>query len=387
MRRILAERGEELPRCVMGRLLSIIERERDVISLGPGEPDFRPPERLLERIDYWLKKGETRYSPPEGREELREAISRKLKKENGIDVGPEQVVVTAGSTEAILLALMVLIDPGEGVLIPDPSFLTYRPTVELISGMPLLVPLSFDRDWQFDVDEAKKAILPEKTNAIIINTPNNPTGTVYSRKTLEEIADFANEYDLIIISDEAYEKFVYGDFRHISPASLNGMEDRVITLHSCSKTLAMPGLRVGWASGPEKLIKAMVKIHLFSSLSASTPVQLAVAECLEDNSFIQGWVREYGKRRQMVMEWLDKEGLEYRKPGGAFYLFPRISRFGLSSFDFAKQALEKARVAVVPGTEFGKRGEGFIRISYATSPELIEKGLERLSGFLRSLGQ
>ncbi|MEM7828107.1 MAG: aminotransferase class I/II-fold pyridoxal phosphate-dependent enzyme [Candidatus Aenigmatarchaeota archaeon] len=384
IRKKIAESVEQLPVSVMGRLLKILCERRDVISLGPGEPDFSPPKIVVDGIKKALYKGETHYSPPEGRLELREAIVKKLKKENDIIVGPEQIVITCGSTEGILLALLCTIDPGEAVMTVDPGFLTYIPTIELLSGMPILVPSSADEDWQFDYDKAKKAILPEKTNAIIINTPHNPTGAVYNRSTLEEIADFANEFDLLIISDEAYEKFVYDGFRHISIASLNGMEERVITLHSCSKTFAMPGLRLAWASGPKKIIDVMKKIHLYTSLCAPTPVQIGILDAMK-RDVTSKMIREYDKRRKFVMSWLDENGLPYVRPRGAFYVFPDISQFGKSSYDFAKMLLEMGKVAVVPGTEFGRCGEGYIRISYATEFEKIKLGLNRLSRFIHKL--
>lgn len=384
--REVSEREEELPRQVIGELIRIAEEETGVISLGPGEPDFTTPKHILSFAKECLDRGYTHYSPPGGRKELREAICRKLGRENGIKVGPEQVIVTAGSTEAILLALMCMIDPGEGVIIPDPGFLAYKPMVEILNGVPISIPLKEEEGFQFRVEKARDRIIPEKTMAIILNSPSNPTGTVFTRKTLEEIADFAVEYELFIISDEAYEKFVYGDAKHVSIGSLNGMEEYVLTLQSFSKTYAMPGFRVGYAAGPERIVKAMSRVHTYTSFCAPTISQLAALKALEGpQGCVERMRREYERRGRLMVKGLNGMGLNCAEPQGAFYTFPNISEFGMNSLAFSKWLLKNAKVAVVPGTEFGLHGEGFVRCSYATSYEKIGGALKRMERALKKL--
>jgi len=382
--RAVAERQTELPISTLGRLLKIAVEQKDVISLGPGEPDFDTPKHIIKAMHESLDSGFTHYSPPGGRAELKEEIVKKLKRENRIDAGPENIIVTCGSTEAILLALLTLIDPGEGVLIPDPGFLAYKPAVEILSGMPISFKLTAEEEFEYNVDRMRDVIVPEKTNAIIINTPANPTGNVLSKKTLEEIADFATEYDLFILSDEAYEHFVY-EGRHISIASLNGMQDRVISFFSFSKSHAMAGFRLGWAVGPEKIIKAMTKLHIFTTVSAPTATQVAAISALRDTKHIEAMRKEYDRRRWLIIKRLNEIGLPCAKPKGAFYAFPSIAHFGMSSLQFAEWLLKKAKVAVVPGTEFGTHGEGFIRCSYATSYDLIAEAMDRMERALKDL--
>ncbi|MEM5812095.1 MAG: pyridoxal phosphate-dependent aminotransferase [Candidatus Aenigmatarchaeota archaeon] len=387
MRRIMSEREEELPVLTIGKLLKIAEEDERIISLGPGEPDFTAPKNIIKAAKRALDKGFTHYSPAGGRSDLKEAIIRKLRRENKINAGPENIVVTTGSTEAIMLALMCTIDPGEGVMYPDPGFLAYKPSIEVLSGMPIPVPLYEEDGFQIDVERMEKAIIPEKTNAMIINTPSNPTGAVYNKKTLEEVAGFAIEYDLLIISDEAYEKLVYGDARHISIGSLNGIEDRVLTLHSFSKTYAMPGFRLGYAVGNEKLISAMTKLHIFTSLCAPTVSQVAGIEALNNSQYsVKRMVKEYDRRRRMIVKRLNEiPGFRCVEPKGAFYAFPNISYYKMKSYRFAEWLLKNAKVAVAPGTEFGRMGEGFIRCSYATGYEKIEKAMDKIERAVKKL--
>jgi len=386
-RKIISEREEELPISTIGELIKIAEENEGIVSLGPGEPDFDSPRNIIDFARKKLREGFTHYSPPGGRSELREEIVKKLKRENKIDVTPEEVIVTTGSTEAIMLALMCAIDPGEGVLIPDPGFLAYKPMVEVLNGLPLSVP-HYEKDgFQFNIEEASKAIIPEKTNVMIINTPSNPTGVVFRRKTLEEIADFVCEHDLLVISDEAYEKFVYEGEKHISFASLNGMGERTLTLHSFSKTYAMPGFRVGYAAGPEKFIGAMKKLHIYTTICAPTISQEAALEALRGpQDSVKKMLKEYERRRNYILNRLkNMRGVSCVRPMGAFYVFPNIKEFGMGSLEFSKRLLKEGRVAVVPGCEFGKFGEGYVRCSYATSYEKIETAMDRLESFIKKL--
>ena len=386
-RNLISEREEELPVLTIGKLLHIAEEDKSVISLGPGEPDFSAPKNVIACAKKAMDRGMTHYSPAAGRKDLKEAVIRKLRKDNRIHAVPENVVITTGSTEAILLGLLCTIDPGEGVMVPDPGFLAYRPTVEAINGMPLPIPLHEDDGFQLDVDRMEKAIIPEKTNALILNSPSNPTGVVYSRKTLEEVAGFAIEYDLLIIADEAYEKLVYGGTKHVSIGSLNGMQDRVLTLHSFSKTYAMPGFRLGYAVGEEKLIAAMTKLHLFTSLCAPTVSQVAAIEALKGSQEpVKRMVKEYDRRRHMITKRLNEiPGFRCTEPKGAFYAFPNISYYKMKSYKFAEWLLKNAKVAVAPGTEFGRMGEGFIRCSYATDYRKIEKAMDNIENAVKKL--
>ncbi|HDD72770.1 MAG TPA: pyridoxal phosphate-dependent aminotransferase [Candidatus Aenigmarchaeota archaeon] len=385
MRNIISDREEELPVSTMGKLLQICAERKDVISLGPGEPDFDSPKNIIRFAKKKLDEGYTHYSPPGGRRELKELIVRKLRRENKISASLENIVVVTGSTEGILLALMCLVDPGEGVIITDPGFLAYKPTVEILNGMPILVPLYEEEGFQFNVDRAREMIIQERTKAMIINTPLNPTGTVLKRNTLEEIADFAVENELIIISDEAYEKFVYSGNRHVSIASLNGMEERVVSLFSFSKSYAMPGFRIGYAVGPEQIIGAMTKLHLFSTICAPTVSQLAAIEALRGpQASVRKMLREYDRRRRFIYKRINEiPGFSCLEPQGAFYAFPNIKNLGMKSYRFAEWLLNEARVAVVPGTEFGKHGEGYVRLSYATAYEKIEKAMDRIEKAVR----
>jgi aminotransferase len=389
-RKIISEREEELPVSTIGELIRIAEESKGIISLGPGEPDFSSPKHIIDFSCKRLREGYTHYSPPGGRSELKEAIARKLRKENRIDAAPDRISVTAGSTEAIMMALMCTIDPGEGVMIPDPGFMAYRPMVEILNGMPIPVAHLREDGFQFNAEHAKKAILPEKTKIMIVNTPSNPTGAVFGKRKLEEIASFANEHGLFIISDEAYEKFVYSGERHVSIASLNGMEDSVLTLQSFSKTYAMPGFRVGYAAGPENVIKAMNKIHIFTSVCASTISQEAALAALKGpQNSIAKMVAEYDRRRKFMVKRLNEiPGFSCVEPKGAFYAFPSISGLvgrRMSSYAFSRWLIEKAKVAVVPGTEFGGNGEGYVRCSFATSYDKIEKALDRIEKYVKVL--
>ncbi len=387
IRHIISEREEELPASMIGKLLKIAEERKDIISLGPGEPDFDSPGNIIKAVKKRLEQKYTHYSPPGGRTELKETIIKKLGKENRIKTMPENIIVTTGSTEAILLALMCTIDPGEGVLLPDPGFLAYKPTVEILNGIPLSVPLYEEDGFEFTTERMEKTIIPEKTNVLIINTPSNPTGTVFSRKRLEEIADFAREHELLVISDEAYEKFVYDDARHISIGSLNGMAEYVLTLHSFSKTYAMPGFRIGYAAGPENLVRAMTKLHTFTSICAPTLSQMAAMDALKGSqAAVEKMRREYDRRRRMVVKRINEiPGVSCIMPKGAFYAFPNIKGFGMKSLNFSEWLLRRSKVAVVPGTEFGRMGEGYIRISYATSYEKIESAMNKIERAVKDL--
>jgi aspartate/methionine/tyrosine aminotransferase len=387
LRSVISEREVELPKAEMENLLKVAVERKDVISLGPGEPDFGPPKHVLSAAKLALDRGFTHYSPVEGRKELREAIAKKLKRENRISVSPDDVLVTCGSSEAIMLAMLATVDPGEAVLVPDPGYVEYIPIVEMLNGAALSIPIRPNEGWQI----APEGVLwqlkePQRVRAIILNSPANPTGAVYTKKTLEAIADIAVEYDLLIISDEAYEKFVYGKTQHVSPASLNGMADYVLTLQSFSKTYGMAGFRVGYAAGPPKVIKAMTDLHVYSTICAPTISQMAALAALKGpQGDIRKHVAEYHRRRDYVCKRLSElDQFTCVKPEGAFYVFAKYAA-NMRSKEFSRWLLEKAKVAVVPGRDFGRYGEGYVRFSFATDFNLIKKAMDRVERTVKFL--
>lgn len=383
----ISNRSKYLPELTIAKFLRIAEEDKSVVSLGPGAPDFDPPKAVMEYAAGLAVDGKARYSPVGGRTETKEAFAKYLKKNNKIDVNPEtQVMITTGSTEAILLSLMVLIDPGEEVIVPDPGFLAYRPTVYMLNGNP--VPLQLKHEDNFSVDtDALRKLVSVKSRAIILNSPSNPTGTVLKKKILDEVLDIAIDNDLLIISDEAYERLVYGKAKHISIGSLNGAEDHVLTLHSASKTFAMPGFRVGLIAGPEPLIDNMIKMHISTTLTAPTFGQQCAAFALNKglDKDVERMRLEYDRRRKMIVKRLkDMKGFDLSHPEGAFYAFPKFS-FKKSSYDLSMWLLKHAKVGCIPGTEFGNNGEGFIRMSYATSYDQIVEAMNRIENAVKKL--
>jgi aminotransferase len=378
---ILSERVQELPDSEFEEIMKIAKEDKDVISLGPGEPDFDAPQPVINATIRALKEGKTHYSSIPGIPALREAIARKLKRENKItlDDPMHEICVTAGSTEALLMGLLSVVDAGEEILVPNPAFLAYTPMVDLVTGEAVPYNLSSKDGFQIHPEELEQKIT-NKTRGIILNSPSNPTGTVLSKKVLEEIADIAVEHELIVFSDEAYEKFCFGKSKHVSMASLNGMHDHVLTFQSFSKSYAMPGYRLGYVAGHHELLKTISQIHIYTSLAAGTPNQYGAIAALEMNkSHVERMRKSYDERRKLVlkrMKELDTLHVEV-DPEGAFYVFPKIMN-GKKSTEFIHSMLKKAKVLVVPGNEFGSKGEGFVRISYATSKEKINEAFERL---------
>jgi len=382
----ISERELELPKTQFVEIMKIAEERKDIISLGPGEPDFNTPKHIRDFAKKQLDKGQTHYTPIGGITEVKEAFAKKLKRENKIDVDPEkQIIVTVGAKEGILLSLMALMDPGDSAIVPNPGYVAYIPIIDTLNGRPHSLHLKPEENWEYDLDRAKK-LLTDKTTLLILNSPSNPTGTVFSRKRLEEIADFAVDNCLIVLSDEAYERFVYDKAKHVSIGSLNGMENHALSLFSFSKTYAMPGFRVGYAAGPSDIIQAMTRLKLGTTLSTPTISQLAAKFAVESTQRpVQEMLREYSRRRKLILQRLKEIGFDCTKPEGAFYLFPSIKKFGMSSTGFSKLLLEKAKVLVVPGTEFGKYGEGFVRMSYATEYHKIEEAMDRVEKVVKLL--
>ncbi len=362
----------------------IIGRE-DVISLGVGEPDFPVPWRIREEMIYSLERGITSYTSNYGLYELREKIAEYYKK-FGVQCCAESVIVTTGVSEAIDIALRAIINPGEGVLIPEPCYVSYSPLTTLAGG----VAVSYPTNPEFipcyeDMLKIAKRVESEgvKIKAVLINYPNNPTGVSYSKKTLEEIADFVVEKDAIVISDEIYAELSYS-FKHESIASMEGMFDRCIVLNGFSKAYAMTGLRVGYAIAPEDLLNAMLKIHQYCMLCAPVIAQIGAIEALRSEEELEEMRNEYIRRRNYFVKKL-RNVLEVKKPDGAFYAFPSIEGTGLSSEEFAKRLLFERKVAVVPGNAFGDCGEGYIRCAYAVNMEKLKEAAERIVEFVELL--
>ena len=378
----ISEREQELPDAVIGELLKIASENKNIISMGAGQPDFKTPKPILDYAKKVIYKSSA-YSNPAGVLELREAIVKKLKKDNKIKTNSDNIIVTAGSQEALFVSLLCTIDPGEQVIIPNPGYLAYVPAVELLNGGISYVRLREEDGFDIDPEKIKEVIDKKKTKILILNSPANPTGNVLSRKTLEKISDLVVENDFYVISDEAYEKLVY-DKKHISIGSLNGMEKYTITVQSFSKSFAMCGFRLGYASGPKDLIDAMVKSSHYVTLCAPHISQLLGVKALQiSNKYVENMVKEYDRRRKYIVPRLNKMGLKTAMPYGAFYAFANIKHLNNNSYKFARELLTKAKVAVVPGIEFGTYGEGYIRFSYATDLELIKKGLDRIENYLK----
>ena len=382
----LSDRLELVNPSEIRKLFDLAQGVEGLISLGIGEPDFDTPEHIKEYAKEALDKGMTHYGPNAGLMMLREALAWKLKEQNGIEADPKtQIMVTVGANQGFLLGLAAFLKDGEEVLIPSPMFVSYAPAVILAGGTPVEVPTYEENEFRLSVDDLKKHV-SDKTRALIINTPNNPTGAVLTKKDLEEIADFAVEHDLIVFSDEVYEHFVYDGVKNHSIASLDGMFERTITVNGFSKTFAMTGWRLGFVVAPEWIIERMTRFQMYNSTCPVTFAQYAAAKALKDErswKAVEKMRREYDRRRNLVWKRLNEMGLPTVKPKGAFYIFPRIRDTGLTSKEFSELMLLEAKVAVVPGSAFGEAGEGYVRISYATAYEQLEEAMDRMERVLR----
>jgi len=361
----------------------IVNTRRDIISLGLGEPDFVTPPCICRRVVRSLDEGWTGYTSNRGMQALRRAVSDQFRRRWGLDYDPqEQVLITVGVSEALHVALMALVDPGDEVIIVQPCFVSYVPLVSFAGGVPVVVATSADRGFRATAEEIRAAITP-RTVAILMGYPSNPTGAVMQEEDLAEIARLASEAGLMVISDEIYERLVY-DGQHICFASLPDMAERAVILQGFSKTYAMTGWRVGYAAGPRPVIEAMSKVHEHVVMSAPTPGQMAAMAALEDgDEEAERMRRSYDRRRQIAMRELQAIGLPFPQPGGAFYVFPSVVSTGLTSEEFAWRLLEEEKVAVVPGNAFGECGEGHVRIAYVASDDDLAEAFERIGRFVR----
>lgn len=379
---MIAERVRKVPYSGIRKFFDLVSKRKDVVSLGVGEPDFPTPEPMKRAAHACIEEDINGYTSNYGLIELREKISKKLKDENGLEYDPEsQVLVTTGTSEALDLAFRALLNPGEEVIVPEPSYVAYKPCVWFAHCRPVPVVMREKDEFRVVPEDIKRA-LTKKTKAIIVASPNNPTGSVLRKKDLEEIADIAVEHDLAVISDELYEYLVYDGVRHYSVGSLNGMGERTITINGFSKGYAFTGWRLGYAAGSAEVIEAMMKIHQYTMLSAPTVAQYAALSSDKCGKYVRDMVREYDSRRRLLVKGLNElNGVSCRLPKGAFYVFPNIQGTGLKSEVFGERMLDEAKVAVVPGNSFGESGEGYVRCSYSVSLETIKEALERLRTF------
>ncbi len=378
-----ASRMEALPfseiRVMMERATQMQKNGEDVIHMEIGRPDFDTPEIIKQAANTALANGNVFYTSNYGTPELRQAIADKLKRDNGIDYKAEEILVTIGVGEGTYAAVAAFTEPGDEILVPDPVWLNYIHVPHFFGAVPVSYKLREENDYQIDLNEIEGLITP-KTRMLVINTPGNPTGVVQSRETLEKLADIAKKHDLIVVSDEIYEKLVYDGARHVSIAALPGMKERTITLNGFSKCYSMTGWRLGYAAAPLEFIKAMVRVHAYINTCAPSFVQEAGITALEKaEPDVQEMVKEYQRRRDYAVSAINAiDGLSCKTPGGAFYIFVNIKSLGRTSAEMADYLLDHAKIAAVPGSAFGPQGEGYIRLSYACSYERIVEAMERL---------
>jgi aminotransferase len=384
--RYLASRVVSLKPSGIRKFFDIVATMKDVISLGIGEPDFVTPEPIIEAGIKALHEGETHYTSNAGLYELRQAITRHILETYGVEYDPSsEAVITVGVSEALYLTLTALLNPGEEVIIPTPCFVSYQAEVILAGGVPIEVPTYVGDGFQVKPQRLEAAITPH-TKAILLGYPNNPTGAVYTRQVLQEIAHIAEKHDLVVISDELYDQLVYG-VQHVCFPTLPGMRQRTILLGGFSKNYAMTGWRAGFACAPADIIKGLIRIHQYTIMSAPTMSQLAALEAIQHgDQFVAQMRDEYNRRRKLIVAGLNQLGLPTFEPHGAFYAFPNVAITGMDDETFAQKLLSEERVAVVPGSSFGAGGEGYVRCSYATSYEKIEEALRRMQNFMHRHG-
>ena len=367
------------------KFFDVVSEMPDAISLGVGEPDFDTPWHIRDEGIYSLEKGRTFYTSNAGLKELKIEISKFLDRRYGLKYNyNDEIIITVGGSEAIDIAMRAMLDPGDEVLIPQPSYVSYVPCAVLANGTPVPIELKAENDFRLTAEQLEAAITP-KSKLLVLPFPNNPTGAVMEKKDLEAIAEVIEKYDLFVLSDEIYSELTYLD-NHVSIASLPGMWERTIVINGFSKSHAMTGWRLGYACGPSEIIRQMLKIHQFAIMCAPTTSQYAAVAAMRDgDKDVEMMREEYNQRRRFLMHRFEEMGLECFEPFGAFYVFPCIKEFGMTSDEFATELLKSKKVAVVPGTAFGDSGEGFLRISYAYSIDDLKAALERIEEFITEL--
>lgn len=382
MRNPLSKTVTEIAPSGIRKFFDIVNEMDDAISLGVGEPDFDTPWRIREEGIYSLERGRTFYTSNAGLKDLKKEIVKYQHRKIQVDYDyNKDVVVTVGGSEGIDIALRAMLDQGDEVLIPQPSYVSYLPCTLLAGGKPVIIPLKKENEFKLTKEEVEAAVT-EKTKVLVLPFPNNPTGSVMTKEDLEPIAEVVEKYDLFVISDEIYSELTYTS-GHVSIASLPGMRERTLVINGFSKGFAMTGWRLGYVCGPELIISEMIKIHQYAIMCAPTTSQYAAVEALRScEKEVEEMRRAYNQRRRYLLHEFEEMGLECFEPFGAFYMFPCIAEFGMSSEEFATHLLEEEKVAVVPGTAFGDCGEGFIRISYAYSMEDLKEAIGRLKKFI-----
>ena len=368
------------------KFFDIVSEMDDAISLGVGEPDFDTPWHIREEGIYALEKGKTFYTSNSGLKELRIEVCNYFKRKLNLDYHYEnEVLITVGGSEAIDLGIRAMINPGDEVLVPQPSYVSYVPCVELAHGVPVIIELKEENQFRLTKEELLEKIT-DKTKILVLPFPNNPTGAILEKEDLEEIAKVCVEKDIMVLSDEIYSELTYNGKPHISIACMPGMKERTIIINGFSKAYAMTGWRLGYAAGPAEIIAQMTKIHQFAIMCAPTNSQYAAVEALKNGDKDIDVMREsYNQRRRYLLHEFKRIGLDCFEPFGAFYMFPSIKKFGMTSDEFATRLLEEEKIAIVPGTAFGDCGEGFLRISYAYSLENLKIALEKIEKFISKL--
>ncbi len=385
MRNPLADKVVEIKPSGIRKFFDIVSEMKDAISLGVGEPDFDTPWHIRDEGIYSLEKGRTFYTSNSGLKELKQEICHYIKRKQGVEYNyATDVLVTVGGSEAIDIGLRAMCNPGDEVLIPQPSYVSYEPCAILADAKPVIIDLKAENEFRLTAQELRDAIT-DKTKVLILPFPNNPTGAIMEKKDLEEIAEVIREKDIFVISDEIYAELTYGR-EHVSIVSLPGMKERTVYINGFSKAYAMTGWRLGYACGPANIIEQMTKIHQFAIMCAPTTSQYAAVEALKNGDDDVAEMRTaYNQRRRFLMNAFREMRLECFEPYGAFYVFPCIKEFGMTSDEFATRFLEEEKVAVVPGTAFGDCGEGFLRISYAYSIDNLKVAIGRLAKFVERL--
>ncbi len=387
MRNFISDRVAATPPSGIRKFFDIAANMKDVISLGIGEPDFVTPQPILQAGIDSLQRGETAYTSNSGTVELRHALSQHLNKLYKVHYDPaEEIIVTVGVSEALYLVMTAVLNPGDEVIIPEPSFVSYAPEVSFAGGLPVAVPTYVKDNFQVTAETIEAAITP-KTKAILLGYPNNPTGAVMTREVMLAVTAVAEQHDLLIISDEIYDRLVYG-IEHVCVPALPGLRERTVLLGGFSKDYAMTGWRIGYACAPAEILAAMRKVHQYTIMSAPTTGQAAAVAALTPagDRYVEEMRQEYDRRRRLIVDGFNTLGMDCFEPRGAFYAFPSIAKTGMSSDDFAMRLLDEEEVAMVPGDAFGASGAGFVRASYATAYEKIEEALNRLERFMRRHG-
>ena len=388
MRNPLAEKVVDIKPSGIRKFFDIASEMKDAISLGVGEPDFDTPWHIRDEGIYSLEKGKTHYTSNAGLKELREEIANYIYRKQGIRYQEpmKEIVVTVGGSEAIDIGFRAMVNPGDEVLIPQPSFVSYEPCAVLAGAKPVIIDLKAENEFRLTARELEEAIT-DRTKILVLPFPNNPTGAIMERADLEAIAEVILKHDIYVMSDEIYSEMSYKE-KHVSIAQLPGMKERTILINGFSKAYAMTGWRLGYACGPANIIEQMIKIHQFAIMCAPTTSQYAAVEALKNgDEDVAEMCTAYNQRRRYLMHAFRDMGLECFEPYGAFYTFPCIKEFGMTSDEFAMKFLEEEKVAVVPGTAFGDCGEGYLRLSYATSLENLKTAMSRLEKFVKKLRQ